>query len=1053
MNTVGERQQQYEEDKAEAKAAAKELKDAQTHELKMLEKLNNQKRHLSALQNQVLRNDTASLSEDLQQVVNRRRVNSSREAQRETDYPINLFCQFVDWRNRYREKNPLPDTERQEVEFFLFLCQELFEPNSSIRSPDRSILAASAAQSSAQQPHAVQDSSAEIVTDGAAAQLAAHWETGEMDVSATEEPVTPSVQDVATGGGEQESPMDIDDAAKASHASVFAASGPHHARGATSHGPPPQQTRGAVDKQRTLSSTDVVMDIPSSLPQLARKIVVIVKYLYGNKKEFRVDLTKTVADLLAMIESDSVGSDWIECIRERRKNRPALYTADTWHDGGEPFAADTAIGSIARADHTKALDLQLSVMTPAHSLHSVFKTLPVVVKAAGYVEISDDVPQDSATDDAGERSSSRAKRTCSTSGGTTPDSKRAATGLSAAKATSVKSSSKDKIAQAAASGGPSKDAAKNGAQNNKAAKGRYLIDLLSFSKSELRMPAAAGTTAIAGGTGNAAEDTLINRIHHTISNAGSVVTPAADDAIWLISKSLRTACLLDKEAGIKERVRVLLKAIALLFGQTSGVVAEADWLRNRGLKCDLAFVLTTPNGGQMIVAIETKLGDLFNSGKPQPIVDSKGIFKTEDAIGIVNSYNQVFHYMAESGLHVSVITNFTQTVALRSRIDGNEPLVTSFDCVEDPSGQALFVLPYTLLNEVCTQTHGKAERNFDQHDLDGGRAVAAQFALSADNPFGYEHGAMTAQGGSSHTQRASPRYDRDSQRSITSFLHDGAAQSHASDNSLPADIAKQLLKAAQVVAAVTRQSTDLTMAEDEPDSPGHGRSAMQDTSHAVSDQRLWMARSVDPAAPPDCLRMREVPSLAAVPEALRCKTVDDALRLEPGIKPIDIFVGSEIGAGRFGVVREALFQGLPAAIKRIVLHLYEHNQELYRHEVHMYLRLCCLWGVAVATLLSCGMDCHDSVSIITERGSHSETWPESDVELAVASLKEIHRMGILHGDVHAKNVVFVVKDNERRALWIDFERSEFSSDTHKQRKEISRLRKCASSIRQKFESE
>ncbi|KAL2917965.1 hypothetical protein HK105_202379 [Polyrhizophydium stewartii] len=911
----------------------------------MLEKLNNQQRHLSALQNQVLRNDTASLSEDLQQVVNRRRANSSREAQRETDYLIALFCQFVDWRNRYREKNPLPDTERQEVEFFLCLCQKLFEPNSSIRellalqrmaafhrslaerkaaeagSPDRSILAANAAQSSAQQPHAVQDSSAEIVTDGAAAQLAAHWETGEMDVSATEEPVTPSVQDVATGGGEQESPMDIDDAAKASHASVFAASGPHHARGATSHGPPPQQTRGAVDKQRTLSSTDVVMDIPSSLPQLAREIVVIVKYLYGNKKEFRVDLTKTVANLLAMIESDSVGSDWIECIRERRKNRPAL---------------------IARADHTKALDLQLSVMTPAHSLHSVFKTLPVVVKAAGYVEISDDVPQDSATDDAGERSS---------------------------------------------------------------------------------------------------------------SNAGSVVTPAADDAIWLISKSLRTACLLDKEAGIKERVRVLLKAIALLFGQTSGVVAEADWLRNRGLKCDLAFVLTTPNGGQMIVAIETKLGDLFNSGKPQPIVDSKGIFKTEDAIGIVNSYNQVFHYMAESGLHVSVITNFTQTVALRSRIDGNEPLVTSFDCVEDPSGQALFVLPYTLLNEVCTQTHGKAERNFDQHDLDGGRAVAAQFALSADNPFGYEHGAMTAQGGSSHTQRASPRYDRDSQRSITSFLHDGAAQSHASDNSLPADIAKQLLKAAQVVAAVTRQSTDLTMAEDEPDSPGHGRSAMQDTSHAVSDQRLWMARSVDPAAPPDCLRMREVPSLAAVPEALRCKTVDDALRLEPGIKPIDIFVGSEIGAGRFGVVREALFQGLPAAIKRIVLHLYEHNQELYRHEVHMYLRLCCLWGVAVATLLSCGMDCHDSVSIITERGSHSETWPESDVELAVASLKEIHRMGILHGDVHAKNVVFVVKDNERRALWIDFERSEFSSDTHKQRKEISRLRKCASSIRQKFESE
>nr|KAJ3415538.1 hypothetical protein HK105_001481 [Polyrhizophydium stewartii] len=243
------------------------------------------------------------------------------------------------------------------------------------------------------------------------------------------------------------------------------------------------------------------------------------------------------------------------------------------------------------------------------------------------------------------------------------------------------------------------------------------------------------------------------------------------------------------------------------------------------------------------------------------------------------------------------------------------------------------------------------------------------------------------------------------------------------------------------------------MVGDEPDLQQLDDMATQSQPPVVADARPRLARSIDPAAQPGCLWLREVPSLSAVPEAQRCKTVDDALRLEPGIKPIDIFVGSEIGAGRFGVVRAALFQALPAAIKRIVLHLYEHNQELYQHEVHMYLRLRYLWGVAVATLLGYGMDSHDSVSIITERGNLSEAWPKSDVELAVASLKAIHRMGILHGDVHAKNVVFVGKGNERRALWIDFECSKFGNDYHQQQAEIQRLRECAASIGQRFESE
>nr|KAJ3411351.1 hypothetical protein HK105_002654 [Polyrhizophydium stewartii] len=325
---------------------------------------------------------------------------------------------------------------------------------------------------------------------------------------------------------------------------------------------------------------------------------------------------------------------------------------------------------------------------------------------------------------------------------------------------------------------------------------------------------------------------------------------------------------------------------------------------------------------------------------------------------------------------------------------------------------------------------------------------ATSIAPAADDPYGREHGAATSRSSLAHQESAQD--DHDGRRSFAGLVQGGAAQPPASDG-LPADFAKHLLKATQASAAATRQSTSHTLAEDEPGALEHNDNAMQDEPHEPAEMTRWLAVSVDPEAPSDCLRICQVSSISAVPKQAICRTVGDALRLGPGFVPTDIFVGAEIGAGCFGVVCEGLFQGQPVAIKRIVMHLHFDNLLLYEHEVQVYLHLRELWGTAVARLLSHGIDSHKSVSIITERGSHSKEWPDSDIRLAVASLEMIHNMGILHGDSHAGNVVFVGEGTNRRALWIDFEHSRFDDDQDLREAEIQRLRTCAISIRRNAE--
>ncbi|KAL2918489.1 hypothetical protein HK105_201890 [Polyrhizophydium stewartii] len=611
-------------------------------------------------------------------------------------------------------------------------------------------------------------------------------------------------------------------------------------------------------------------------------------------------------------------------------------------------------------------------------------------------------------------------------------------------------------------------------QLKETAEGQNKIDLLQFTKAKIeKLPAgklqprtsntahgASRTSATTGGA-SASKATMSDFIAKTIKDAGNEVSAAADDAMQELAKLNSPETEFSNEKDVVNRVKILLQAVALLLGQTGCVVVEWEWLKKRGYKCDLGFVFTTPNGRQMIFAIEVKHGRLFDLGKPLEI-DSKGRIRSGKALGILKSYNQGFLYMAESDLDVSIITNFTQTIVMHSRLEDNKQLATTFGCFEDSSGHTLFVLLYSLLKDVRKNQYGRPERNFVQHDLCGKEAARIYYsmdaktksrttssksslgptrssrstrssrgggatgsgtavAVAADNPYGYERGAMTAQGSGSL-----PHHDE--------FTHLQF---------------KEIPKA----AVTTRQSMGLTLGEDALDAPLHGGSAMPTGSLVLDGASSWMAKSLDPTAPPDCLRFHEVHSLAVVRKQDICSTAEDVQCLAPGIKPNDIIVGAHIGAGLFGAVREALFQGRPAALKQIVLHRYADNILVYHHEVRMYLKLRGLWGYSVAELFTYGMDSHRSVSIITERGTLSEEWPESDEELAVKSLREIHRLGVLHGDPHVKNVVFVGEGRRRRALWIDFERSKFSSDKYEHDEEVQGLREAAESVRRMVEQE
>ncbi|KAL2912715.1 hypothetical protein HK105_207823 [Polyrhizophydium stewartii] len=741
-----------------------------------------------------------------------------------------LFAKFIDfaWIKLYKSDACIPKLLAMESMITFYYSLAMHQHHSSAAQ------SVNAMQPSTGHPHAVQGSSDEIVTFGAEAQLAAHSEASETDMSA--------------------------------------------------------QASEPSDSQQPLGVSAITIDISASPPA---RMIVAVKFGYCNKAQFAVMPTDTVSDLLSMIASDPEGSDWIERIRTRSTDGHALYTTETWHRGGEPVAAEMAIGSIARTSNSQPLQLHLSAKEPKYSARDVLEHL-----------------------------------------GKT----RATMGLS---------------------------------QLNEAAEEEEeMVDLLPLTKAHVKMHLASaasqlgdssnshgatGVSAIGDGAVGDSADALLDHVNTTTNAASSIRTAAADGAMRVLVDVLSGSRDLRDEKEIRDKVKKLLKAIALLLGQTSGVV-DGNWLKDRGHKFRLAFVLTTPSGQKMIVAIEFKHGRLFDPRKPL-CIDKNGMLDANSPVGTYTLFNEAFTNMAESGLNVSVITNLTQTVVLHCQLDSSHQLATTFSCVEDPSGQALFGLLFTLLLDARNNVYGEQERTFVQHKLHG---------------------------------------------------------------------------------------------------DGVGHDAVKHSWHAARNQPLlntdaphWLAEAVDPATPSGCLRLREVPRLSAVPQQTICRTVDDALRLSSGFMPTDIFVGPEIGAGCFGVVCEGLFQGRPAAIKRIVMHLYFDNMLIYQHEVQVYLHLRSLWGTAVATLLSHGINSHKSVSIITERGSHSEEWSDSDIRLAVASLEMIHRMGILHGDSHAANVVFFGEGNSRRALWIDFERSTFDNKHDRREAEIQRLRKCAISIREK----
>ncbi|KAL2915129.1 hypothetical protein HK105_205233 [Polyrhizophydium stewartii] len=197
-------------------------------------------------------------------------------------------------------------------------------------------------------------------------------------------------------------------------------------------------------------------------------------------------------------------------------------------------------------------------------------------------------------------------------------------------------------------------------QLKKLTEGQNKVDLLQFTKAKIeKLPVgklqpntsnaahgASRTSATTGGASSASKATMSDFLAKTIEDARSGVSAAADAAMHELAKLDSQKTEFSNEKDVVNRVKILLQAVALLLGQTGCVVVKCEWLKKRGYKCDLGFVFTTPNGRQMIFAIEVKHGRLFDPDKPLEI-DSKGRIMSDKALGIRKSYNQGFLYMAE----------------------------------------------------------------------------------------------------------------------------------------------------------------------------------------------------------------------------------------------------------------------------------------------------------------------------------------------------------------------------------------------------------------------
>jgi len=116
-------------------------------------------------------------------------------------------------------------------------------------------------------------------------------------------------------------------------------------------------------------------------------------------------------------------------------------------------------------------------------------------------------------------------------------------------------------------------------------------------------------------------------------------------------------------------------------------------------------------------------------------------------------------------------------------------------------------------------------------------------------------------------------------------------------------------------------------------------------------------------------------------------------------------------------------------------------REMLTREIQVYMHLRDHWGTLVPRFVYCGLDFfvlwvfvteYEGVDLRTlakQRGGLSQEVKDKAKE----SLKRLHTLGVVHGDVALRNILFREKD--AKVLWIDFEHSSIGGERFTERTE------------------
>ncbi|CAK9034978.1 Uncharacterized protein SCF082_LOCUS21097 [Durusdinium trenchii] len=148
-------------------------------------------------------------------------------------------------------------------------------------------------------------------------------------------------------------------------------------------------------------------------------------------------------------------------------------------------------------------------------------------------------------------------------------------------------------------------------------------------------------------------------------------------------------------------------------------------------------------------------------------------------------------------------------------------------------------------------------------------------------------------------------------------------------------------------------------------------------------------------------------------------------------------------SGKHVHVERRLAHGHDVVIKKLMDEEVKEAVESFENEEQVLMRLRGLEGSAVPELYHAGLYFQEELIVTKYSGEnmsqcfHGEQIPDWAAQGAVDALAEVHRAGVLHGDIALRN--FVADTTTKQVRIIDFGFARISGDRHKQEKEMSTL--------------